>query len=82
MISWEYGMLFHFFNFRKINFKIYMCGCFICVCMCLYTTCVLGAYGGQKKASDPLELELQMKKSYHVGCGNLTWVLYKSGKHC
>ena len=58
-------MHFHFFNFRKNNLKIYMCGCFICVCMCLYTTCVFGACGGQKKVSDFLELDFQMKKSYH-----------------
>ena len=33
--------------------------------------------GGQKRALDPLELELKMAMSYHVGAGNQTWVLCK-----
>ena len=32
--------------------------------------CVLGAHGGQRRASDPLELELQMVLGCHVGAGN------------
>ena len=40
-------------------------------------TCVPGAYGGPK-ASDPLNLELQMVVSCHVGAGKQTNALYKS----
>ena len=38
------------------------------------------ALWGQKRASDPLELELQMVVSHHVGVRNCTWVLCKSRK--
>ena len=30
----------------------------------------VGAGGGQKRALDPLELQLQIVVSYHVGSGN------------
>lgn len=46
----------------------------------LYTLCVLGALGGQKSASDPLELELNMIMSGHVGSGNQIWFLWKSNE--
>ena len=32
--------------------------------------CVAGAVGGQKKLSDPLELELWMGVNQNVGAGN------------
>lgn len=34
---------------------------------------VHGACGGQKRVSNPLELELQMVRSYHVDAGIQTW---------
>ena len=34
------------------------------------TTFVSHAYGGQKKVSELMELELQMVVSHHVGVGN------------
>ena len=34
----------------------------------------------QKRVLDPLELELQMGVSHHVGAGNWTEVLYKSSQ--
>lgn len=37
--------------------------CFAC------TMCVPGAGGGQKRVLDPLELELQVVGSHHVGVG-------------
>ena len=47
-------------------------------CMCVYVyTCVLGAHEGQKRASDPIELALQMVVSVHVGAWNRTQVLCK-----
>lgn len=44
-----------------------MCECFACMFIC--TTCVPGAHGGRKKASDPLEMELQTIVSHHVVLG-------------
>lgn len=44
---------------------------YVCVCLCL---CV-GSLRGQKRASDPLGLELQ-----EVGAGNSAQVLWKSCK--
>lgn len=40
------------------------------------STCERSASGGQKKAPDPFEPELQIVQSYHVGTGNLTGILY------
>lgn len=40
------------------------CGCF--------ATCMPGAYGGEKRTSDPLDLELEKVISCHVGAGNRT----------
>ena len=37
---------------------------------CLIYGCVPGAHRGQKRASDTLELELQMVESHHVGVKN------------
>ena len=52
-----------------------MCITGICVHICLCTSCVFGACGGQKRALDALELELQMVVSHHMGAGNQTQVL-------
>lgn len=49
----------------------------VCLHTCLCTTGVLGALGGQKKASGPLKLEVQMVSSHHVGAGNEVWTLCK-----
>jgi hypothetical protein len=46
------------------------------ICMCI--TCMPGFHGDQKRASDPLEPELQMVVSHHVGAGIQTWFLRKS----
>ena len=35
--------------------------------LCLCIICVANAYGGQKRALDPLELELQTVVGHHVG---------------
>ena len=43
--------------------------------LCQHTMCM--HYGGQKKALDPLGLELQTVVSYHVGAGNPTQILWK-----
>ena len=38
-----------------------------CLYVCLFTVYVLGAYRGQKRASDPLGLELMVVVSCHAG---------------
>ena len=38
-----------------------------CPNVCKYTTCVLGAYRSQKRASDSLELELKVAVNHHMG---------------
>lgn len=38
--------------------------------MYMSTTCMPDAHGGQKKASDPLELKLQMVLNHLAGTGN------------
>lgn len=42
---------------------------YVSMYVCMYTTRVPGAPGGQK-ALNPLELELQIIGSHHVGAGN------------
>lgn len=42
--------------------------------------CVFGAYGSQKRVSDPLELEFQMATAHCMGYGNQTSVPCKSNK--
>lgn len=44
------------------------------------TMCMPRDHRGQKKVSYPLELELQVFLSNHVGAGNKTWVLCKSSQ--
>ena len=43
--------------------------------MYICAPCVCNAYRGQKRASDPLKLELQTVLSHNVGAGNQTQVL-------
>ena len=51
-----------------------------CLHVSMYTMYMPGAQGGQKRALDYLELELQVVGSSHVGW-ELNLVLYKRGKH-
>lgn len=44
-------------------------------CMYICATCVSGARVSQKKASDHLELELQVVEKHHIGAGNQARVL-------
>lgn len=53
---------------QKIFFNIYVYGVFLCVCMCIH--------GGQKRASNPLVLELQRIVSYYM------WVLRPKRQSC
>lgn len=51
---------------------------FICVCVCM-CACMLGACEDQKRALDPLELELHMAMCSHI-TENQTQVLCKNSK--
>ena len=50
-----------------------------CVYMCIIM-CMLGVCGDQKKASDPLELELHRVGNCHVGAGNQTYIICRYSK--
>lgn len=43
--------------------------------------CACNAYGFQKRASYPLELELWRVRNHHVGSGNRTLFLWKNNEH-
>lgn len=46
----------------------------------MWITCVPCAHGGQKAALNPLELEIQMIESHHVGAGYQMSVSFKGNK--
>jgi hypothetical protein len=58
-----------------------MSECFACRYVCLCTMCVLSFHGGQKRVSNPLELQLQMAVNHRAGAENQTYVHYK-GNRC
>lgn len=39
---------------------------YVCMSVCMQTTCISFACGGQKKELAPLELQLELSLSYHV----------------
>jgi hypothetical protein len=45
----------------------------------LCTACIPDDWGGQKRALDPQELELQTAMNCHLGAGNQVWVFWESG---
>lgn len=49
----------------------------ICLCVCVNTMCMSGTHGGQKRESEPLELELRTVVSHDVSARKQVWVLYK-----
>lgn len=49
--------------------------------ICICTTCMPGVLGGQKRALDPLQLELQTAVSHNVGAGNKIWILWMSKEY-
>ena len=65
------------YNFLKNYFYAYI---FLFLHVCLCTVYMPGACRGQKRASDPLELELQIVVSSQGEAGNWPWVLCKSNK--
>lgn len=72
-------------GYASLPFSFFKICLFLCVWVfylhgCVCTTCFPSAHSGQKRVLDPLELELRMAVSHHVGSGNWTWVLCKSIK--
>lgn len=53
-----------YFFFKKLFMSIN-----VHICAYVYHT-YSGAYWGQRRAPDPLKLELQVVVNYHVGAGN------------
>ena len=53
-------------------------GVYLCECMC--ATCMSGACRGQKRASDPLEVDLQAAVCHHVGAEKQNQLLSKSSR--
>lgn len=50
-----------------------------CACVAVYYVYVLpSVLEGQKKVLDPLEVELRMTMSYHMGAGAKLWFLCKN----
>lgn len=54
-------------NLKKKLLRVFV----ICLYICLYTTCVPGARGGQRWASDSVGLKLQMVMSWESNPGLL-----------
>jgi hypothetical protein len=59
----------------------FMCVIVLPACMQSRTMCVPDACGGQKRMPNPLELELQVVVSHHVGAGNQIWVPWNCSKY-
>lgn len=58
-----------YFNPETLLFdfkKVYTLCASVCLHMCLYTICMFGACGGQKRVSGPVELELEKVVSHHM----------------
>lgn len=51
-----------------VNFKIFILH--VCLHVCPCTTCKPGSHGGQKRPSEPLELELKVFVSHTVAAGD------------
>jgi hypothetical protein len=65
------------FNSVQLNFLMgfvlfVLCVWVFCLHVCLCPTCMAGVCEGQKRALDPLKLELQMLVNHYVGAGNQT----------
>ena len=55
-------------SFRKDLFLMYMCECFVWMCVCILHAC--SDHGGQAAVLCTLGLDLQTVVSRHVGTGN------------
>jgi hypothetical protein len=57
-----------------------MCVGVLSVCVCVPCVWLVPEEVRRGRASDPLELELEMGVSHPVGAGSWTWVLCKSNQ--
>lgn len=62
---------------KYLMFSFHVYECFASVC----TTCKSGAHGGQKSASDLLEMEFQVFVNQRIGSENQSLVSYKSSEY-
>lgn len=77
LISQHTPFLFFFFGKRFIYFY-FLCMCVLLAQMSVHP-CII-THEGQTRASDSLELELQMVESHRVGAGNQSWDLWENHK--
>jgi len=52
----------------------------VCLSVCLCTQCIQELLEVIRKTTDPMEMELQMIVSCHMGAGNPTWILHMSSQ--
>lgn len=60
------------------TFVYFLCELVFYLHVCMHTVCMPDTYGGQKRASDPLEPQSQAVVSHHVGARAQTQVLCKT----
>lgn len=53
-------------NLEDAIFYLYLTCIYVCVLVCMYMACIVGARRGRKRASDSAQLELQAVVSYSV----------------
>lgn len=63
-------------NKLSIFLKKHFIALLFCFNACMCTMCMPNAQGSQKRAPNPLETELQMFVSHHVGASNRIWLLF------
>ena len=76
-MDWGLFIIFNiliYFNIFNIYKFIHFVLCVFCLHVCICTTFLLGAHGGQKRVLDSLEIELWVVINHCVGAGNQTWV--------
>lgn len=66
--------------FKILNIYFYFLPTAIYLHVCMLKACGLVAYGGQRRAADLLELDIQMVVICHVGAENQTQILCMSNK--
>lgn len=71
--------LFFFFKKDLSIFIFYVCVMCILPAWMSVHPCII-THEGQTRASDSLELELQMVESHRVGAGNQSWDLWENHK--
>jgi hypothetical protein len=62
------GLTEHTCKTLRLIYFVYQC--FACMYVCIYGICEPGTHEGLKRASDLLQLELQVVVGCHVGAGN------------